>query len=55
MENVRIIREGLQSIGFNCFGGVNAPYIWAQTPSKMGSWEYFITSERKKHCNVHQA
>lgn len=41
MENARIIREGLQSIGLTVFGGVNAPYIWAQTPSKMGSWEYF--------------
>ena len=41
MDNARIIRESLQSIGLNVYGGVNAPYIWAETPTGMGSWEYF--------------
>jgi LL-diaminopimelate aminotransferase len=41
MENARIIREGLQASGYTVFGGVNAPYIWMQTPGKMDSWAFF--------------
>ena len=41
MENARIIREGLQAIGVKAFGGVNAPYIWLQTPDNMPSWDFF--------------
>lgn len=41
MENARIIREGLTSAGLTCFGGVNAPYIWLQTPNKMPGWDFF--------------
>lgn len=40
-ENARIIREGLKKAGLTVFGGINAPYVWAKTPSGMGSWEYF--------------
>ena len=41
MENARIIRKSLQSIGLQVFGGVNAPYVWTKTPNGMSSWEYF--------------
>lgn len=41
MTNARIIREGLQSIGLQVFGGVNAPYIWLKTPNNMDSWAFF--------------
>ena len=41
MENARIIREGLQATGINAYGGVNAPYIWLQTPNDMPSWDFF--------------
>ena len=41
MENARIIREGITSIGITCFGGVNSPYIWLQTPNNMPSWDFF--------------
>lgn len=41
MENARVIREGLASIGLTVFGGVNAPYIWVKTPNNMTSWELF--------------
>lgn len=41
MENARIMREGLQSAGFNVYGGINAPYIWLQTPKGTGSWAFF--------------
>jgi LL-diaminopimelate aminotransferase len=41
MENARIIREGLESAGLTVFGGANAPYLWAQTPAGLTSWEFF--------------
>lgn len=41
MENARLIREGLQAAGYTVYGGVNAPYIWLQTPGKMDSWAFF--------------
>ncbi len=41
MENARIIREGLTAAGIDCFGGINAPYIWLKTPESMTSWDFF--------------
>ena len=41
LENAKIIREGLNSIGLKNFGGENAPYIWVKIPEKFSSWEYF--------------
>lgn len=41
MENAKIIKEGLSSIGIDTFGGVNAPYIWLKTPGGMDSWSFF--------------
>jgi len=41
MDNARMIREGLESVGLKCFGGINSPYIWARTPNNMTSWEFF--------------
>lgn len=40
-ENARIIREGLIKAGYEVFGGVNAPYVWAKAPAGSTSWEYF--------------
>ncbi len=41
MENARLIKEGLQSIGIILYGGDNAPYIWMKTPGGMRSWDFF--------------
>lgn len=41
MKNAKIIREGLQSAGYEVSGGINAPYIWMETPKGMSSWEFF--------------
>jgi LL-diaminopimelate aminotransferase len=49
MENARMIREGLTDLGYTCFGGVNAPYIWLKTPDKMTSWEFFDHLLDKAH------
>jgi LL-diaminopimelate aminotransferase len=41
MANAKIIKEGLESVGLTCFGGVNAPYVWLKTPTGTTSWEFF--------------
>lgn len=41
MKNASTILEGLKSAGYQVSGGVNAPYIWMQTPKGMDSWEFF--------------
>lgn len=41
MNNAKVIREGLLSAGYSVSGGVNAPYIWMETPKGMNSWEFF--------------
>ena len=41
MNNASYIYNGLKEAGFTVSGGVNAPYIWLQTPKGMTSWEFF--------------
>lgn len=41
MNNAKIIYEGLHDAGYSVSGGVNAPYIWLETPKNMKSWEFF--------------
>jgi LL-diaminopimelate aminotransferase len=41
MTNAKIIRDSLSEMGFEIFGGVNAPYIWLKTPNNMTSWDFF--------------
>ena len=41
MENAKIIKAGLNEIGIETFGGINAPYIWLKTPQGMDSWSFF--------------
>jgi LL-diaminopimelate aminotransferase len=41
MENARIMKESLAGAGYEVFGGVNAPYIWARTKNGLSSWDFF--------------
>lgn len=41
ITNARIIREGLENLGLQVFGGINAPYIWLKTPKDIDSWTFF--------------
>ena len=41
MKNAKLIKDGLSEAGFTVSGGVNAPYIWLQTPDGMSSWDFF--------------
>ncbi len=39
--NARIIREGMESLGFTCYGGTDSPYIWTKGPNGISSWDFF--------------
>jgi LL-diaminopimelate aminotransferase len=41
LENARIMKESLTEIGYEVFGGVNAPYIWVKTKEGVTSWDFF--------------
>jgi LL-diaminopimelate aminotransferase len=41
LQNAQIIKGALENLGLECYGGVNAPYIWCQTPDNLTSWEFF--------------
>ena len=41
MENARMMRKALMEKGFKVYGGIDAPYLWVQTPGSMTSWEFF--------------
>ncbi|MBN2133373.1 MAG: LL-diaminopimelate aminotransferase, partial [Sedimentisphaerales bacterium] len=41
MTNAALIRKTLTEMGYEVYGGVNAPYIWLKTPDGAGSWDFF--------------
>ncbi len=41
LDNAKLIREGLESLGIDCYGGINSPYVWLKTPGGMPSWDFF--------------
>ncbi len=48
-DNAAILRRGLHGVGFTCFGGEHAPYIWLQTPNGVSSWEFFDQLLERAH------
>jgi LL-diaminopimelate aminotransferase len=41
MANAALIVESLIKLGYEVYGGQNAPYVWVRTPNGVGSWEFF--------------
>lgn len=41
MQNAAVIRRSLSELGYDVYGGVNAPYVWFRAKENMGSWEFF--------------
>ena len=41
MENAAMMLDTLRSLGYECYGGENAPYIWMRTPDGKSSWQFF--------------
>ena len=49
-KNARVIYDGLCDAGFECYGGVNSPYVWLRVPEGYTSWEFF--DELLEKCQV---
>ncbi|AQT69012.1 LL-diaminopimelate aminotransferase [Anaerohalosphaera lusitana] len=49
MDNASRIRKALTELGYNVYGGQNAPYVWLQAPEGMKSWEFFDAVLNKAH------
>lgn len=41
LENAKIMRTSLAEMGYEVYGGVNAPYVWVKTKDNMTSWDFF--------------
>jgi LL-diaminopimelate aminotransferase len=41
MSNAAVMVDSLMKLGYEVFGGRNAPYVWIRTPNGVGSWEFF--------------
>ena len=41
MANAALICKSLTKLGYQVYGGVNAPYIWMKTPDGLSSWDFF--------------
>ncbi len=49
MANAALIEQGLSRAGFKTFGGVNAPYVWLETPAGLNSWQFFDALLERAH------
>ncbi|KAJ6896149.1 hypothetical protein NC651_022387 [Populus alba x Populus x berolinensis] len=47
-ENTNIIMDTFNSLGFNVYGGKNAPYVWVHFPGQ-SSWDVFSEILEKTH------
>ena len=41
MDNARRMLAALRGLGFECYGGADAPYIWMRVPGGKSSWQFF--------------
>ena len=41
LTNASIIRNELINLGFEVYGGINAPHIWIKIPNEVPSWKFF--------------
>ena len=49
MSNAAMMVDSLTKLGYQVYGGRNAPYIWLKTPNNVGSWEFFDLLLQKVH------
>lgn len=49
LANAAIVRRTLEELGYEVYGGVNAPYVWFKTPGGVNSWAFFDTLLKQAH------
>ncbi len=48
MKNATLLRDALQGMGYQVFGGIHAPYLWVKFPGRQ-SWDVFEDLLEKAH------
>ncbi|MCB1180938.1 MAG: LL-diaminopimelate aminotransferase [Chlamydiia bacterium] len=48
LANAALLRKTMEAIGYKCYGGVNAPYLWVDLNGG-SSWEIFDNFLRRAH------
>lgn len=51
MKNARALRSAFANLGYQVFGGENAPYLWVQVPNQ-NSWDLFQEYLEKYHLII---
>ena len=46
----RSLKAGLQTMGYEVYGGIDSPYIWCRAPHGWDSWTFF--DHLLQHCQV---
>ena len=49
-QTAQLLLNGLQHLGYEVFGGENAPYIWCRVPHGYTSWSFF--DHLLNHCQI---
>ncbi|MBQ1874308.1 MAG: LL-diaminopimelate aminotransferase [Paludibacteraceae bacterium] len=49
-ETARLLSQGLRELGYEVYGGENAPYIWCRVPEGYSSWSFF--DYLLNHCQI---
>ncbi|MCL4179144.1 MAG: LL-diaminopimelate aminotransferase [Verrucomicrobia bacterium] len=52
MGNAQVLRRGAEAAGLKVFGGLNAPYLWVQTPPGISSWQAFDHLLNRAHVVI---
>lgn len=49
MQNAELMLKRFRTLGYEVYGGANAPYVWMKTPHGMPSWRFFEEMLSRAH------
>jgi len=49
MQNADMMLKRFRTLGYEVYGGENAPYVWMKTPHGMPSWKFFDDLLKRAH------
>ena len=49
MQNAELMLKRFRTLGYEVYGGENAPYVWMKTPHNMPSWRFFDELLNRAH------
>lgn len=49
MQNAELMLKRFRTLGYEVYGGANAPYVWMKTPHGMPSWRFFDEMLNRAH------